>query len=453
MIRKSVFLALFLFLSFSLTSAQNEGKVFRDENIQDYRRSSLYSVLIAHTASEYADVISEVFETMETPDKFNNHDIMPKCFNSSFASNISVSKRNLGTVSDPNFVDINSFIAREDIPRRLVAKWFERDSSTGAFNLGLIYDRGYYDASFQAIERADASIRGRKMLADAGFELIGNTFMIVNDITFIDHGKRSSDVAELIRAFGSLAGTLTEAVTGDASAGRNIEDAGNTVGAITEDIAGFKVKITTYLYRLQWDNEVQGEFFSDYWISPGEDLPQRKAAFDTTGLFKLSYVGHTVSSAQNLSSKTFSSRPLAEQFLRVCTRAVDNAVVELQRKYDEFKVNVPIYEINEDGSIAVKIGLKEGVNTKSKYEVLVRDESSGVVRYKTVGIIKPVKGKIWDNRFGAKDEAETAKAEGEKIKSGGDPYLGYTSFKVVSKTARIEPGMLIREKTIKRDKK
>ena len=209
-----------------------------------------------------------------------------------------------------------------------------------------------------------------------------------------------------------------------------------------------------------------------------EERAARKAAFETSDLFRLEYLGYTETSAENVSSKTFSQKPLQEQFLKVCTRAVDKAIVELQREYDEFKVNVPIYSVNEDGTVDVKIGLKEGVNEKSRYEVLMPDRSSGVTQYKKVGMLKPVPGKIWDNRFGAKEEAamleadrkaaeaeaaaagegteEAAKAEVEAEVAGaeeaaetGDAYLTATTFSIVSGAGNIYPGLLIREETIK----
>ena len=79
--------------------------------------------------------------------------------------------------------------------------------------------------------------------------------------------------------------------------------------------------------------------------------------------------------------------------------------------------------------------MKEGVNEESEYEVLEVLEEDGLTKYKRVGIIKPSKGKVWDNRYLAEFEEEnensTLKAtEFEKV-SGGDFY----------------PGMLIREIT------
>ena len=346
--------------------------------------------------------------------------------------------------------------------------------------MDLITERGYYDASWKSIEEADANVRGRAMLADAGFDLIGKTFMIVNDITFIDHGENSAKASAGIKAGLSILGAIGSAVTGDNSFQELGDSSGELIGTIANEIAGYKVNIISYLYRLDWNEEMLDRFLAEYWIDESNPDPAKKAAFEASDLFTMSYVGYTMTSAQNVSSKSFSKKPLQEQFLKVCTRALDKAIVELQREYDEFKIKVPIYAVNDDGTVSVKIGLKEGVTEGSSYEVLMKDMSSGVVQYKRVGMLKPVAGKIWDNRFGALEEAEMLEAdrkeaEAEAAGSGagteqgsealaqatadeaaetagleeGNPYLDSSTFEIVSGAGNIMPGLLVREVKIK----
>ena len=150
-----------------------------------------------------------------------------------------------------------------------------------------------------------------------------------------------------------------------------------------------------------------------------------------------------------------------------CARAVDRAIVKLQREYDEFKVNVPITTVNDDRTVEVPIGLKEGVNLKSRYEVLqARRDENGKVTYQRIGMLAPVEGYIWDNRFGALDDARAEaaasaaeKAEKQKAaKQNNDPddegegnaLLTSTRFKIVEGNVnRIMPGSLVRECRIK----
>ena len=464
----------------TVTGDDHKVKVLENEQMEDYRRSSLYSVLVKHSNANYGQTIDSVFMIMETPDKFNNHDLAVKSFESSSAKAKKVKEKVRGTDKDPNVIDIAAFVEANGVAREMVAKWFDRDPQTGYFDVDLIKERGYYDASWQSIEEADASVRGRAMLADAGFDLIGKTFMIVNDITFVDHGENSAKAGAGIKAGLSLLGTIGTLVTGDDSFTGLGESTGELIGSIANEIAGYKVNIISYLYRLDWNEELLDQFLTEYWIDASNPDPAKKAAFEASDLFSLSYVGYTMTSAENVSSKTFSQKPLQEQFLKVCTRALDKAIVELQREYDEFKIKVPIYAMNEDGTVSVKIGLKEGVTENSTYEVLMKDMSSGVAEYVRVGMLKPVAGKIWDNRFGALEEAQMLEAdrkaaEEEAAESGagtadgnaavaeaaaaeaaetaeleeGNPYMDATVFEITSGANKIYPGLLIREVRIK----
>ena len=140
--------------------------------------------------------------------------------------------------------------------------------------------------------------------------------------------------------------------------------------------------------------------------------------------------------------------------LKVCTRAIDKSIVQLQRAYEVFRVNVPIYRINDDGTVDVQIGLKEGINEKSEFDVLMPvEDENGRITYEKVGRISPVKGKIWDNRFGALEDAkaleEDKDAKADEDAAGGNAYLDATTFKVISGANRIMPGCLVREATIK----
>ena len=147
--------------------------------------------------------------------------------------------------------------------------------------------------------------------------------------------------------------------------------------------------------------------------------------------------------------------------LKVCTRAIDKSIVQLQRDYEEFRVNVPLYRINEDGMVDVQIGLKEGINSRSQFDVLMPVENEdGRTTYEKVGKIHPVENLIWDNRFGADEDAAGMVAAGQEAGAGknsddepiGNVGLDATTFKISSGKDRIVPGCLVREATIKREK-
>ena len=418
-----------------------------DGSIQKYRRSSLYSVLIKHSKFPYGQEINDAFMSIPTPDKFNNHDAGPKAFESSSKKMKKSGKKK----TKANTSDIAKFIKANDIPRQMIAKWFNRDEQNGAFDLDLMFERGLYDAQQVDIEAAKASSRNIQVLADAGEELIGKTFLLVNDITFVDRGERAAIAGAILKGLGSIAAIAT----GVSSA----QDLGNSVGDAVNDIDGFCVNITSYLYRLDWSPEVAETFWSKYWIDDSALDSARKEDFEKSNLFKLTYIGETTTQAANLASKSMASKSKADQMLKVCTRAIDKSIVMLQREYDEFRVNVPIGRINPDNkTVEVAIGLKEGLNERSIYDVLMKVQNEdGTYTYDKVGKIRPAKGKIWDNRFGALEDAKAIAEEGLKRQKDGEgrgnASLTSSQFRIIEGANRIVPGCLIREATIKRTKK
>ena len=115
---------------------------------------------------------------------------------------------------------------------------------------------------------------------------------------------------------------------------------------------------------------------------------------------------------------------------KVCTRALDKNLADLQHMYEAFRIKAPLLSADP---IRVQIGMKEDVEESSKFEVLERVfDDDGKVSFKRVGVIRPVKGKIWDNRFMATEE----QAEGAEF--------GFTTFEKVS-GGDFYQGMLIRE--------
>ena len=117
--------------------------------------------------------------------------------------------------------------------------------------------------------------------------------------------------------------------------------------------------------------------------------------------------------------------------LKACTRAIDENIADLSHEVEAFRVRVPLLSSEP---ITAPIGMKEGVQKDSRFEVLEvnEDPASGKRTYKRVGVIQPISNLIWDNRFMAVEEGATGAT------------LGMTTFKKVS-GGDFYPGMLIRE--------
>jgi hypothetical protein len=416
--------------------------------IAKYRRSSLFTVLIQHPIEEFSNELTTAFLTMPVSDKFDDHSL----HNDYKVIKSTTSGKRKKKNSEENFPDIEKHFYQHSlgqrIPNMLVAKWFNRDPYSGKFNMDLISERGNYDATLSDVALADMSARGRALLADAGEELIGKTFVVVNDVTYINKEERTKVAGGILKFIGGIA---------EVAGYSDVADIANTAGTVTEQFGGFSVRITSYLYRLDWNPEVAATFYQDYWIDDHNYDPAKAQAFDNCDLFKLNYVGEHSSIAGNVTVKGFKQNTDEVLISKVCTRALDRSIVELQRTYDEFKVNTPIHSIDENGNVFVQIGLKEGINTRSKFEVLEQIENEdGKTEYRRIAMIEPVKNQIWDNRFMAAEEAAEMAAQGVKNTDeeakGGNVNLTATQFKKVS-GGKIYPGLLVREVTIKTQKK
>ena len=149
--------------------------------------------------------------------------------------------------------------------------------------------------------------------------------------------------------------------------------------------------------------------------------------WNTDSIFhpKLEYLGLANSTA-SVSMAFKKSIPEKELIKIAVVRSMDKAIARLQKKFDVFKTKTPIVSVDP---IAAKIGMKEGVKSGDKFEVLERkyDEKTGRDTFKKIAIIKAGK-EIWDNQYGAEDLESTD---------------GMTIFE--GKSKGLYPGLLIRQ--------
>ena len=397
---------------------QSDSQGKEDGVVEDYNRSSLYTFSIFNPGTEMAENIFSTLLKVQHPDRFNDHNLSLRVLSSK------------GNPKPDELKDqIADFLDRNKIAQRLVSKWFNRDKTDGSFDMELIKERGNYNASVEDVNMALQTVRGKAMLEDAGEQLIGNTFVIVNDVSYVNKQARAEGVRAFFEALTMIGGAVAAA-----NGGKNntIKSIGQTGDAISKLVAGFTVHIRSYLFRLVWNDSIASTFYTQcYYDKDHADATKRKAYALNSKLFRLEYVGNY----EATSGKTV-LRGLhkdEEVFLKVLTRALDKNIVELRKKFEIFKITAPIFEIAADGTLHIHIGLKEGVEPTSKYEVLERrEDEEGRITYHRKGIIRPVKDRIWDNRCMATEE----QADGAG--------LGFTTFEKVS-GSDFYPGMLVRE--------
>ena len=390
-----------------------------------YRRGSIYSIMISHRDLMFENEIEAAFSKMPVPDKYNDHGLGKKIF---YTSEKKLKTKNLDehtgfivnrSSDKSNMNEYDHFLQNQYIASRLVAKWFHRKKATGVCDMELVKERGYNNASEADKRLAAMSVRKDAVLQDAGEELIGSTFVLINDIRYIDRSSGSSVVGGLISA---------AIKTGNALHGNNTMNQ-KDLGDMIASYKGFNVKIKTYLYRLVWDEEISSSFYSNVYTEKPDDA--KKENFENMrGDFSLVYLGMQESSGKDISFMGINESEPQVMVLKACRRALDENVANLQKNFEVFKIKTPLNSIDP---IKCEIGLKEGITEKSRFEVLeaIMDDN-GHVDYKRVGVIRPVKDKIWDNRFMAVEEcAENA-------------TLGFTTFEKVS-GSDFYPGMLVRE--------
>lgn len=394
---KAILIAAIVALSSAAVFANTE------EDNRQYRRSSLCSILVSRTDQKLHDKIQEMFLDIPVPNQYNDHNLSVRI--------VSVDKK--GNYAS----DIDSWLEQNQIASRLVGKWFDRNIFDGTCSMDLVKYRGLYNATEYEKEIASRSTRGQAMLEDAGEELIGNTFVIVNEAHYIDNAQRAKNVGAFLRILGAVAG----AVTGiDA-----VSDLGNSLGAMAETFKGFRVKMHTRLYQLVWDEESAATFYQDMYSENPDEL--KRSNFENgRHKFKLKYIGQCESSGSKNSFLGISEEHPEIMIKKACIRAIDDNVRDLQRDYEVFRVKSPITKISGK-QVFVPVGLKEGVNAKSEYEVLEEEVKNGKTSYKRIGVIVPDANYIWDNRYMAKEEGAPGAELNYttfRVKSGKTPTLG-----------------------------
>lgn len=388
LLKQTAFTITCMTLPTSLCLAQSEVAM-------EYERNSMHVMMIKHLNQKFDEIIEDVFLETPFPERFNNH-------------NLGVKTVSFAELEGDQQTNIQSFIEQVNLGQKMVAKWFNRDKQTGSFNMELVKERGYYNATQNQKNTARASIRGLALLEDAGENLISKTYLLVNDISYKSKGSGNWFLKSLANAY-----------LGDVDALQKSMAA----------IGGFRVEIKSYLFRLKWNEEIAHTFYSEYYTEKDNiDLGKVKAFANEKKLFQMEYVGKTESVSSETNFKAV--KDPKSLLIKICTQTIDQNIAQLQHQYSDFRIKAPLLSTQP---LKADIGIKEDVTDDSRFEVLERIlDHEGRVSYEQVGIIKPIKGKIKDNRFMVTTE------------DSQDATLDATEFEKVS-GKDLYPGMLIRE--------
>ena len=415
------------------------------KTVSTYYRNALTSMMVYHAEDEFGYDVYEIFSELPPEDKYDNHDVDLHVIDNAKISGVA-RRKGVGLHRQTYGGDIIltkeekqangeamlDLLNRAEIGKRIVAKWFNLTGETlqdAHFGTDCIEERSHYNASQLEIEKARYTIQGLSALQDVSSELINHSFVLVSDMTYIT----AEDRATTAKATLGVIGAVFDAFAGGNSGQRLAE----TAGDIADKFTGFKVMTHSYLYQLIWNDSIANIFYQNYYTS--EPDPARIQAFlEDESSFRLQYLG--TESANYEKTKLVGKYSRSELLQMITVRSIDNNIAKLQKRFEAFRVKAPIMAVEYDKKgqpvgYRAQIGEKEGVEDNMKFEVLEARYNKGRIEYHRVGILKPVRNHIWDNRFNA------------LIENDSDGELQGTLFKLDSKSVghEIMPGMLIRQ--------
>lgn len=403
-------------------------------------------MMVYHPEDDMGYEIWQTFLRQTAPDQYDEHDVMYRCIDNSELTGVQIGGRvglnrqtyggsQVLTSSEvkANAQKIHEMLERAHIANLLVARWFNLtgDSLQNAyFNTEVLQQRGQYDVSVVDAKLYQYTIEGVSgLLVEASEDLLQHTFVLVNDITV---AATAQDRAKSTKVAFSILGGLIDAFTGTNNGQRLALD----VGDIADAFDGYKIVTHSYLYQLIWNDSISNEFYTRYYTEQ-PDAKKMRAFLQDGSLFHLKYLGHN-SSKFDKSSTRYNQ---VELLRYVTTRSIDSNIAELQMKYDDFRVRVPITELEyntkaKQDCYRAPIGLKEGVTDKARFEVLDMeiDPKTLKAKYKRVAVLQPIKTEIWDNRFNAVQELEK-----------GANLTGTLFKRTKGSQGKIAKGMLIRQ--------
>jgi len=267
----------------TIKKKQKISKHSSNQSEINYKRSSLFTLMLFNESIPHSDVIRRTFV-------------------------------NKPTIQKDQSKKITTYLSETDVAKKIISKWFNRNEK-GEFDMQLIIQRGNYNATDLDIVIAKNTERGEAMLADAGEELIGNTFVIVNDYKYTNKEKVAKKTGGFLK--------LVANVAANTPGGQNIATAANlSQKAIKTAGKGYIIKTTSYLYKLIWDEETAAIFYNDYWVDFENFDINKKEAFDNSSIFKLEYIGSQNAWA-DIQSSIYSNKSNQELIQRA-TRKVIN---------------------------------------------------------------------------------------------------------------------------------
>lgn len=349
-----VLVALFC-ATFTCVNAQNPEDLVSKKTTalnRKYLRPSLTKIYISDGTSEANSAIRSLQTVVDEKFDYNN-DIKNNVF---VMSSIPTDKKERATKVNEYLQEL---IASENLPNQVMHQWFPVDAE-GNLSFEKIVERGNYAATDNDIKKMNASKRGSADLNSLGEQLIDRSYIV--------------------------AYVVMNAVSNN-------------------DKKSKSVNIIPYVYKMDFNEEVMNDFYSNHYTAAGIDEMTFPTKFVT-----------------NANSGILSSKP------EEAAGDYDN-VMTLLRKLSDFQVKSPITYTHP---IRANIGKKEGVSCDKRYAVMRLVEKDGEQKAQRVATVRAT-SKIMDNRGLAdgqvKEDQQTVfyEIKGRKV-TPGETLVENTDF-------------------------
>ena len=185
-----------LWLIVGFVSAQNTGQ------IREYNRSSLATMMIFHSEDEFGQDIYQAFDSIPTPDKYDDHNFGIRVISNDSITGVQRKKtglikaeygKNLSSRDVlKNGLAIEAILNNLDCGKIAVAKWFnfhEIAPNDYVFDMSLIQERGQYNAN--EIDVALPVGAWISLLSDAA-KVAEQHFILVNDLLITAEEKAAA---------------------------------------------------------------------------------------------------------------------------------------------------------------------------------------------------------------------------------------------------------------------
>ena len=383
----------------------------QDSILEEYRRSSLSIVLIDSDDFPEKETVIDAFNLFiqsDFPDKYNNFQIPGSLFDpksietTDEIKNIvyerlqttpdAIASMSAGMLKDQaiqnikdniNFEKLYKYFEETNYANQLVQKWFPYDDKEKMSQLYVVDSLAAWGSDITDIKNAQSEEGGYKSMltTNASYDLVPKTYVVAYNLKFYSN----EPVAAAIRdaAYEVAAGLGSPIAIGLA------EKAADKIYEKTS--IGYSVLAYAYLYQLDIDKNKINDFYENEYKRDSKELKTK---------FNLKWIGSESATALVTFSlkKEDKNRSENDIIFRATRRTIDNVFNKLQKKYDQFKPIFPLASVNP---YSAYVGLKEGIDKKSKFEVYSKkiDKKTGEVILDVVGNLNVGKNEIWDNRF------------------------------------------------------